>query len=91
MVFLVFLGMGPHVWAEGIIPVICATEQFKGCKNIDTIIEYPWGEFISQNSRWPDKAYEFKDDIIIEYSWGEFISQNSRWPNKAYVIKKVEN
>ena len=42
LVFLVFLGMGPHVWAEGITPLISANEEFKEWNNKDYIKEYQW-------------------------------------------------
>ena len=61
MVFLVFLGMGPRVWAEGIIPVICATQQFKSCKNIDTIFEYGWDKYrLEKSPKIPSFVYEIK-------------------------------
>ena len=71
--FLVFLGMGPHVWAEGIISVICATEQLKGCKSINYIYEYNWDN--APNNRFrkngePAKVYAVEDSgYVYEYNW----------------------
>ena len=88
LVFLVFLGMGPRVWAEGIIPVICATQQFKSCKNIDTIFEYLWREYLYEESGSPDKVYVVKNNTIFEYLWREYLYEESGRPDKVYVLKK---
>ena len=101
--FLVFLGIGPRVWAEGIIPVICTTEQFKGCKNISHIYEYNWNDWpnnperdFSQPMKNPIKVYTSDGYIVKEYNWDDWpnnperdFSQPMRNPIKIFSIDPI--
>ena len=74
LVFLVFLGMATQVWAEGIIPLISANEEFKEWKSKDYVKEYQWDvntpfnltDFREKN---PCKVYRISPDYIKEYQW----------------------
>ena len=98
--FLILLSFAGVCRAEGIIPVICATPKYKGCKNISEIYEYNWQDYpynsinlYNKKSNPPLKVYAITSDSVYEYNWQDYpynsinlYNKENKPPVKVYAI-----